>query len=135
MTLNSQQERFAQSYVLHRNATDAAKAAGYAESSAKNQGYRLLQNDKIVERISDLEKELETDVDVIPEIEKQYQVAVGNKHTQSALKALELLSRVRGAKNEKADDTNMETLQEELVSIMKMLGKKNIDNLYKKCGF
>mgnify|MGYP005817034137 FL=1 len=135
MTLNSQQERFAQSYVLHRNATEAAKAAGYAESSAKNQGYRLLQNDKIVERISDLEKELETDVDVIPEIEKQYQVAVGNKHTQSALKALELLSRVRGAKNEKADDTNMETLQEELVSIMKMLGKKNIDNLYKKCGF
>ena len=135
MNLNSQQERFAQSYVLHRNATDAAKAAGYAESSAKNQGYRLLQNDKIIERISDLEKELETDVDVIPEIEKQYQVAVGNKHTQSALKALELLSRVRGAKNEKADDTNIETLQEELVSIMKMLGKKNIDNLYKKCGF
>ena len=135
MTLNSQQERFAQSYVLHRNATDAAKAAGYAESSAKNQGYRLLQNDKIIERISDLEKELETDVDVIPEIEKQYQVAVGNKHTQSALKALELLSRVRGAKNEKAEDTNIETLQEELVSIMKMLGKKNIDSLYKKCGF
>ncbi len=135
MNLNSQQERFAQSYVLHRNATDAAKAAGYAESSAKNQGYRLLQNDKIIERISDLEKELETDVDVIPEIEKQYQVAVGNKHTQSALKALELLSRVRGAKNEKADDTNIETLQEELVSIMKMLGKKNIDSLYKKCGF
>ena len=135
MNLNSQQERFAQSYVLHRNATDAAKAAGYSEGSAKNQGYRLLQNDKIVERISDLEKELETDVDVIPEIEKQYQVAVGNKHTQSALKALELLSRVRGAKNEKADDTNMETLQEELVSIMKMLGKKNKDNLYKKCGF
>ena len=135
MNLNSQQERFAQSYVLHRNATDAAKAAGYAESSAKNQGYRLLQNDKIIERISDLEKELETDVDVIPEIEKQYQVAVGNKHTQSALKALELLSRVRGAKNEKADDTNIETRQEELVSIMKMLGKKNIDNLYKKCGF
>lgn len=135
MSLNSQQERFAQSYVLHRNATDAAKAAGYAASSAKNQGYRLLQNDKIVERISDLEKELETDVDVIPEIEKQYQVAVGNKHTQSALKALELLSRVRGAKNEKTDDTNIETLQEELVSIMKMLGKKNIDNLYKKCGF
>ena len=135
MSLNSQQERFAQSYVLHRNATDAAKAAGYAESSAKNQGYRLLQNDKIVERIGDLEKELETDVDVIPEIEKQYQVAVGNKHTQSALKALELLSRVRGAKNEKADDTNIETLQEELVNIMKMLGKKNIDSLYKKCGF
>ena len=95
MSLNSQQERFAQSYVLHRNAKDAAKAAGYSEGSAKNQGYRLLQNDKIVERISDLEKELETDVDVIPEIEKQYQVAVGNKHTQSALKALELLSRVR----------------------------------------
>ena len=135
MAINEQQERFCQSYILHRNASEAARAAGYAKEHAARQGHRLLQNEEIIERITDLEQNLTTDVDVITEIEKQYQVAVGNKHTQSALKALELLSRVRGAKNEKADDTNIETLQEELVSIMKMLGKKNIDSLYKKCGF
>lgn len=42
--LNDKQEKFAQSYVLHNNATEAAKAAGYSASSAANQGYRLLQN-------------------------------------------------------------------------------------------
>ena len=41
--LNEKQEKFAQAYVLHRNATEAAKAAGYASESAYNQGYRLLQ--------------------------------------------------------------------------------------------
>ena len=135
MSLNNKQERFAQSYILHRNATEAAKAAGYSNGSAKNQGYRLLQLSEINERISDLEKELETDVDVIPEIEKQYQVAVGNKHTQSALKALELLSRVRGAKSEKNVDVNIETLEAELIDIMKMIGEAKIKDFSTKCGF
>ena len=30
MPLNEKQEKFAEAYVLHRNATEAAKAAGYA---------------------------------------------------------------------------------------------------------
>ena len=54
--LNDKQEKFAQSYIIHRNATEAAKAAGYAEGSAYNQGYRLLQSDEIAERIKELEK-------------------------------------------------------------------------------
>ena len=56
--LNDKQEKFAQAYVLHRNATEAAKAAGYAAASAYNQGYRLLQSDEVAERIKDLEQEL-----------------------------------------------------------------------------
>ena len=55
--LTDKQERFAQAYVLHRNATEAAKAAGYAERSAYNQGYRMLKNEEIIERISDLEND------------------------------------------------------------------------------
>ena len=54
--LNDKQEKFAQSYVLHNNATEAAKSAGYAAASAANQGYRLLQIDEIVERIRILSK-------------------------------------------------------------------------------
>ena len=41
MSLNDKQERFAQSYILHRNASEAARTAGYAKSSATHQGYRL----------------------------------------------------------------------------------------------
>ena len=63
MALNEKQEKFAQNYILHRNATEAAKAAGYSKESAYNQGYRLSQNAEVKERIFELEQELETSVD------------------------------------------------------------------------
>ena len=69
--LNEKQEKFSQAYVLHRNATEAAKAAGYAAESAYNQGYRLLQKQEVIDRVHELEQELETDVDVIKEMESQ----------------------------------------------------------------
>jgi phage terminase small subunit len=49
--LNEKQEKFCQNYVVYRNATEAAKQAGYSESSAYNQGYRLLQMEEVLERI------------------------------------------------------------------------------------
>ena len=58
MGLNEKQEKFAQSYILHRNATEAAKSAGYAAASAANQGYRLINNDEVAERVRELENEL-----------------------------------------------------------------------------
>ena len=108
MALNEQQERFCQSYVLHRNASEAARAAGYSQEHAARQGHRLLQNEEIVERITELEQNLTTDVDVISEIEKQYEYAKQNGHTNSAIKALELLSRIRGTQEEKEDTTDPE---------------------------
>ena len=54
MALNEKQEKFCQNYILHRNATEAAKAAGYSPESAKNQGYRLLQNSEIKTRVEEL---------------------------------------------------------------------------------
>ena len=108
--LNEKQEKFAQSYIIHRNATEAAKAAGYSDRSAANQGYRLINNPEIAERIEDLEKELETNIDVVDEIENQYTFAKANGHTNSAIKALELLSRIRGSKG----DTEKELDKKEL---------------------
>ena len=133
--LNDKQEKFAQSYVLHNNATEAAKAAGYAASSAANQGYRLLQIDEIVERINILENELETNVNVINELESQYEYAKSNGHTNSAIKALELLSRVRGAKSDRTTHLSTETIENEIVGYMEALGKDKIDDLIKKCKF
>ena len=97
MALNEKQEKFAQAYVLHHNATEAAKAAGYSATSANNQGYRLMHLQEIIDRVHELEQELETDVNVIEEIESQYTFAKANGHTNSAIKALELLSRIRGS--------------------------------------
>tara|TARA_R100001143_G_C3294101_1_gene102586 strand:+ start:160 stop:567 length:408 start_codon:yes stop_codon:yes gene_type:complete len=135
MSLNDKQEKFAQSYILHRNATEAARSAGYSKSSAYNQGYRLLQNDEVKERIEDLEKELETDVDVVSEIENQYTFAKANGHTNSAIKALELLSRVRGAKSDKELDMNIEDLENNIITSLQILGKEKVASIIKKCEF
>ena len=133
--LSDKQERFAQAYILHRNATEAAKAAGYAPRSAYNQGYRMLKNDEIVERIADLENELVTNIDVIDEIENQYTFAKANGHTNSAIKALELLSRIRGAKSDKDMDVSEEGLETAIVESLQVLGKEKINKLIKRCNF
>ena len=133
--LSDKQERFAQAYVLHRNATEAAKAAGYAPRSAYNQGYRMLKNNEIVERIADLENELVTNIDVIDEIENQYTFAKANGHTNSAIKALELLSRVRGAKSDKDTDITKEGVEASIIDAFKILGKDKITDLINKCNF
>ena len=133
--LNDKQEKFCQAYVLHRNATEAAKAAGYAAASANNQGYRLLQSDEVVERITQLEQELETDVDVIDEIENQYAFAKANGHTNSAIKALELLSRIRGANSDLNSSLDEETLETAIIGCLNVLGEEKVYNLLSKCNF
>ena len=135
MALNEKQEKFAQNYILHRNATEAAKAAGYAKESAYNQGYRLSQNEEVRERILELEQNLETNVDVITEIENQYEYAKANCHTNSAIKALELLSRVRGNKNEKNIDMSPEGLETNIIENLQILGKKKVMELVDRCDF
>ena len=133
--LTDKQERFAQAYVLHRNATEAAKAAGYSARSAYNQGYRMLKNTEITERIADLELELVTNIDVIDEIENQYTFAKANGHTNSAIKALELLSRIRGAKSDKDTDVSKEGLEAAIIEAFQILGKERISELISKCKF
>ena len=133
--LNEKQEKFAQAYILHNNATEAAKAAGYAAASASNQGYRLLQIDEVIERIRILENELETNVDVIEELESQYAFAKQNGHTNSAIKALELLSRVRGANSDANINLDSETLEGAIVGCLNVLGEDVVLNLLSKCDF
>jgi len=133
--LNEKQEKFAQSYVLHNNATEAAKSAGYSAASAANQGYRLLQIDEIVERVRILELELETNVDVIDELESQYAFAKSNGHTNSAIKALELLSRVRGANSDINPNLDSETLEGAIIGCLNVLGEDVVLGMLSKCDF
>ena len=133
--LNEKQENFAKAYVLHRNATEAAKAAGYSDKSAANQGYRLLQNQEVVDRVHELEQELETDVNVIEEIESQYTFAKANGHTNSAIKALELLSRIRGANSDTGLSMDKDTLETAIVGCLNVLGEEKVVQLLSKCDF
>jgi hypothetical protein len=135
MALNEKQEKFAQSYILHRNATEAARSAGYSAASAANQGYRLINNDEVAERVRELESELETNVDVISEIENQYTVARNNGHTNSALKALELLSRIRGNNSDIEGGLDEKSLEEGIVQCLNILGANKVFSLLDKCDF
>ena len=95
----------------------------------------MLKNGEIAERITDLESELVTNIDVIDEIESQYTFAKANGHTNSAIKALELLSRIRGAKSDKNTNISKEGIEASILDAFKVLGKDKIIDLINKCNF
>jgi hypothetical protein len=130
--LNIKQEKFCQAYAVYRNATESAKKAGYSAQSAHATGYRLLQLPEIKERIEEIEKGLETNIDVVAEIENQYTYAKNNGHTNSAIKALEVLSRVRSVKDEESIKTIPE-LESEIVNYLEVLGEERTSKIFLKC--
>jgi len=132
--LNLKQEKFCQAYVMYRNATEASKAAGYSDTSAHTQGHRLKQRPEINERIEELEKELETRIDVIAEVENQYNYAKSAGHTNSAIKALEVLSRIRSTKEEEAIKSIAE-LEQEIVNSLEILGEDRASKMFLKCSW
>ena len=125
MQLKEKQEKFCQNYVLHKNATRAAKDAGYSEISAHNTGSRLLQDPLIHERLEELSLNMTTSIDVVDEIEKQYDVARVQGQTTSALKALELLSRIRG-NNIDVDEITTESLEQDIIKGMEIIGLEKV---------
>jgi phage terminase small subunit len=131
MLLKEKHEKFCQNYILHRNATRAAKDAGYSEVSAHNTGSRLLQDTAIQERIEELTVNMTTSIDVVDEIENQYNVARTQGQTTSALKALELLSRIRG-NNIDADEITADSLEEEIIKAMEIIGIEKVLELMTK---
>lgn len=125
MQLKEKQEKFCQNYVLHKNATRAAKDAGYSEISAHNTGSRLLQDPLVQERLEELAINMTTSIDVVDEIEKQYDVARVQGQTTSALKALELLSRIRG-NNIDVDEITTESLEQDIIKGMEIIGLEKV---------
>ena len=128
--LKERQEKFCQAYLISRNATSAAKEAGYSERSAYNQGYELLKKPEVQRRLEELEEEYNTDVDVVSELEKQYEQAKVNGNGQTALKALELLSRVRGNNAEDDGPQDVAGLEGKICAAMKIIGKEKMYELF-----
>ena len=126
--LNEKQEKFGQKYALSGNAAESARQSGYAKSSAKVQGHKLLQLPYILERIEELRSEMTTSYDVVKELEDQYAYAKAHGHTNSALKALEMLSKIRGNKV-KAKETSPESRHASIVSSFWILGREKVMKL------
>jgi len=132
--LSEKHEKFAQAYVVYRNATEAAKVAGYSVRSATNQGCRLANDPRIKERIEELEKELETKINVIEEIEQQYVAAKQNNHTNTALKALELLSKVN-TKQEEVIPSSIHELESDIIKYLEILGEERATRIFLRCSW
>lgn len=128
--LKEKHEKFCQAYLISRNATAAAKEAGYSERSAHNQGYELLKRPDVQKRLEDLEDEYNTDVDVVSELEKQYEQAKINGNGATALKALELLSRVRGNNAEDVGADDIESLEGKICAAMQIIGQEKMYELF-----
>ena len=123
--LNEKQEIFCQKYALHGNASGSAKEAGYSSTSAKVQGHKLLQLPYVLERIEQIRGEMVTSYDVIQEVEEQYKYAKAHGHTSSALKALEILSKVRGVKSEESS-LSEEAVHSSLLSSFYVIGREKV---------
>ena len=134
MPLNKQQEVFCQHYVLSRNGSESAKQAGYSTIAAANQASRLLKREDIKQRIEDLEGTFSTDIDVIKELEKQYTYANTQGHTNSAIKALEMLSRARGNSPDNIDQSP-ESLEKDIIRCMEILGEAKGVDLVALCNW
>ena len=126
--LNDKQEIFCQKYALSANSAESARQSGYAKSSAKVQGFKLLQLPQILERIEELRNDMVTSYDVVQELEDQYAYAKSHGHTNSALKALEMLSKIRGNKV-KAKESSPESRHASLVSSFWILGREKVMKL------
>lgn len=62
--LTDKQELFAREFIKDLNATQAVIRAGFSEKSARNQAYRLMTNDDILNRIAELKADRNEEVGV-----------------------------------------------------------------------
>ena len=102
--LNLRQERFCQAYVLHPNAAAAARQAGYADVSARQQGWRLLATRRIRARLAEIQNQLARDIadgldPFIGKLEVIYRQALEDRRTLAAVRAVEAQARLVRLKN------------------------------------
>lgn len=100
--MNTKQAAFAREYLVDRNATQAAKRAGYSEKTAHAQGHDLLKHPEVQAEIQqrewDLAEKVEMDaVWVLEQLRQVYDMAMLEPKTYaSAARALELIGKHLG---------------------------------------
>lgn len=66
--LTDKQEKFVQEFLIDLNGKQAAIRAGYSEKTAENQASRLLSNDKVADRVSELKGKMAKKLEVTREM-------------------------------------------------------------------
>ncbi|MBT3306945.1 MAG: terminase small subunit [Alphaproteobacteria bacterium] len=114
-SLNPRQERFCHRFVEYGCASSAAIDAGYSRPTARQQGWRLLQDARVQARIAEVQAELvgrggpRPDV-LMGKLEAVYRRAMKNHHFHAATRAVELQARIGGHAvrlRDSARDTDM----------------------------
>lgn len=99
--LTPRRERFCRAFVEQGGAASAARIAGYAAASVRNQGYRLLKEPCIRARIAAIQSEMaqqagrEADV-LIGKLENLYRRAVESAEFATAARIVEAQARLAG---------------------------------------
>ena len=137
MSFSGRYETFCQEYLKDRNATRAAKRAGYSPKTAYSQGHRLLKNAEVACRVSELQAEAaarnERDVDgILADLRRVYDGAFEAGNFAACNRSLELEAKLLGHFVEKSDirmhstsiPANAEDMDREIVRLAGILGWK-----------
>ena len=105
--LNDRQEKFCRYFIATLNASRAAREAGYSPQTARQQGHRLLQDNRIRHRLQVLQKGLGSDhgidpVVLIGKLETVYRRAMEMHHFHAATRAIEVQARISGVLRQRA---------------------------------
>ena len=100
--LKAKEERFCQEYIIDYKPTEAAIRAGYKETSARTQAWRMLKKETISARVRELQEEynklhcFSEKSRFIGETWKTYEKAKENDNDKVAVKCLELMGKTNG---------------------------------------
>lgn len=97
-SLTIKQQQFCKEFVITRNASSAALAAGFSSNYAKKRAYELLQDERISTNIEELEK-VHT-ADLVKKMQRKalqkLDEVLNNSDDKVALKAIEQVLRISG---------------------------------------
>jgi len=133
---NKRHEKFVQCLHTFKNKAKAVRMAGYSAKNSDVTAQQLLKRKDIQERLKEVEEENITEVnfnvDVVEELEKQYDSAQKKHNIPGALKALELIQKVRGNKSSNEIEISVESLEENIIDCLNRISTENVKKLLLK---
>jgi phage terminase small subunit len=133
---NKKRESFCQFMATTNKQSLSAKKAGYSEKNAHIIGYQLMQIPEVIDRVNEIKdnkkEEINFNVDVVEELEKQYDSAQKKHNIPGALKALELIQKVRGNKSSNEIEISVESLEENIINCLNRISTEKVKELLLK---
>jgi len=133
---NEKYEDFANMVAKTGNGALSARSVGYAKKHSHITASKLLKIPEIKARVEELKESKKTEVnfnvDVVEELEKQYDTAQKKHNIPGALKALELIQKVRGNKSSNEIEISVESLEENIINCLNRISTEKVKELLLK---